>query len=389
MRTVLHILQDAPITDQIIENFNKADHDHVFLISWDGETEIKYTKSTNENIHVFNYYKADINEFIVKHSIVGVILHGLFHPSITIASKINAELKIGWFVWGADMYHLPKIATRLYAGKTQKIFLQTNLKLAISRSILQYNSLAIFIYKYLLKKKHPFSDQFAVIKKSDFFITYMKEDYNFFSRYYSNELEFIHANFNTIDQYLAGNNDLRINDDACNILIGNSNTFENNHIDVVNKLSKYKDFLDNTRFYFPLSYGGDSQYKEKVIAFSKNVFGQSVVPLLGFIERNEYLKILQSCSAAIFYTFRQQAMGNIIALLFMGARIYLSVKNPAFDYLKRIGVVVYSLETDFVKYGNSRLDLQTANHNRKLLNELFSENSVIKELKILSDKLRA
>jgi hypothetical protein len=71
-------------------------------------------------------------------------------------------------------------------------------------------------------------------------------------------------------------------------------------------------------------------------------------------------------------------MGNIIALLVMGVRIYMSSKNPAYQYFKRNGVNIYALQEDFSRYGISKLSKQQVDENRQIIKPLFSKDRVIK-----------
>src|SRR5690606_34099610 len=149
--------------------------------------------------------------------------------------------------------------------------------------------------------------------KINFFCTYIKEDFELYSKYYPNKLEYCEIGYLTINQYLAGQNDLRINNNAKDIIIGNSNSLENNHLDVFEII---KDSNFNERVFVPLSYGIDQKYKSVVLSRGKELFNDKFYPLLDFMERDKYFNLLSGCSAAVFYHYRQQAMGNILALLY-------------------------------------------------------------------------
>ena len=98
------------------------------------------------------------------------------------------------------------------------------------------------------------------------------------------------------------------------------------------------------------------------------------------MERKQYLDILMSCSVGIFYHYRQQAMGNIIAMLFLGARIYMYAKSPVYQYLKRNQINIFDFDTDFDTYNYKKLPKTEVVANRKILETLFNKDKVNNDL---------
>ncbi|MGH2623946.1 MAG: TDP-N-acetylfucosamine:lipid II N-acetylfucosaminyltransferase, partial [Sphingobacterium sp.] len=110
-----------------------------------------------------------------------------------------------------------------------------------------------------------------------------------------------------------------------------------------------------------------------------DLFGDCFTPLTSFLSRDAYLSVIKDCSVGIFYHYRQQARGNIIAMLYFGARIYLSSRNPVFNFLKDNSIYVYDFDLEFNIYLNQPLDSKLIAHNRFWLEQVFSEkkNSLI------------
>ncbi len=211
----------------------------------------------------------------------------------------------------------------------------------------------------------------------------------YFSTYYPNDFTFVYCPFSTIEQYLGGSKSTdAINSTGdLNILVGNSASPESNHLDVLVKLQEQKG-LSGIKFYFPLSYGAASKhYIDEVLLKGKKTLGPAFHPMLSFLNRPAYLEILDSCSTGIFYHFRQQAMGNIIAMLYQGARIYLSSRNPAMEFFQKNGIVVFDFDKDFKKYKNSRLADDMVLNNKRNLEQLFSESRVLSEISKLNSIL--
>jgi len=76
-------------------------------------------------------------------------------------------------------------------------------------------------------------------------------------------------------------------------------------------------------------------------------------------------------------------MGNIIAMLYMGSRVYLSLRNPAYNFFIRNGISVNIFEKEFGKYGVTRPDKETVENNRKRLDRIFNKDKVLMDLKNL------
>jgi hypothetical protein len=97
--------------------------------------------------------------------------------------------------------------------------------------------------------------------------------------------------------------------------------------------------------------------------------------------RDEYNKILQSCSVMIMPQYIPQAQGNIVTGLWLGMRVYVSEKSLAYQFLRRIGCKVYSFETEFGTYQLSPLSEEEVLHNREALRKWYSKEHVLESAK--------
>jgi len=97
---------------------------------------------------------------------------------------------------------------------------------------------------------------------------------------------------------------------------------------------------------------------------------------------DKYNSQLERAAIAIFNNKRQQALGNIIALLWMGCKVYLNPSNPIYLFLKRKGFHVFEftneLTNDSFLKGISYEDRKT---NQKLLSDLLREDVLLDSLK--------
>lgn len=384
---ILHFVSDDKVTDQIIENFGKVDKNSCFLVFVNSkQNDFKYISNTSEKLIEFSVLEDDINTLIQKLKPTAIVAHAFHLDYAKAILQIKNKLTIAWYIWGFDVYGLPRIKPNTYAELTNDFLLGTESKLQLGRKILKHNVLRKVYYNLNTSEEDRYSFIYKALKKVTYFVTYLVEDYHYFSKYYPNDFKFIDCTFSTIDQYLAGNQDVKIDDNAVNILIGNSNSAESNHLDAFTILENIG-FYGDAQIFVPLSYGPNEVYKEEVIKTGSTLLGNSFVPLLDFMERSDYIDILSSCSTGVFYHYRQQAMGNIIAMLYIGARVYLSSKNPAFQFFVKNGITVFDFDKDYEVFKNTKLEINTVEKNRKILSEMFNEQKVLEDIRKFTNLL--
>jgi len=372
-------MKDGKINDQLLANFDKANPGKNLFLLFKKESEIgKFVHvKKQENVIEYLFQTEDINKLIDNvPDAKAIIVHGLFIEFAEILLKIKQKKIIYWVIWGGDVYLMPKNVGNLYGKKT----LQFNRKLRISTFVKKHDLLRAVYYK-LKGKRDSFNVIEQAYEKIDTTVTYMQEDYQVLMKLYPKKYTFEKSAFLNIEQYV-GEIFLNTRASGDNIIIGNSNTPESNHFDVMDYLKEY--MPEGRKVYVPLSYGGgDEEYKLNVINTGKKLFHHDFVPLLDFMSLESYVRILTSCAVGVFYHFRQQAMGNIIAMIWLGARIYMSDRNPAYHYLKNLGLYVFDLTTDFPQFKLSSLSIEQQERNRDILMNQFNPVKVNEDLKRL------
>ena len=103
------------------------------------------------------------------------------------------------------------------------------------------------------------------------------------------------------------------------VLLGNSATKTNQHIEALNKLSKYKGYI---QIICPLSYG-DFYYRDAVITHGNALFGTDFIAVTDYFLPEEYATLLYSVDIAVFNNNRQQATANIEILAYLGKKIFI------------------------------------------------------------------
>lgn len=113
------------------------------------------------------------------------------------------------------------------------------------------------------------------------------------------------------------------------ILLGNSATASNQHIEALDFLRQYACYDIN--IYVPLAYG-DMDYRDKVIEYGTSLFSDKFHPITNFMTPNEYATFLSFMDVAIFNNDRQQATGNIEIVAYLGAKVYLRPDTVMWDH---------------------------------------------------------
>ena len=212
-----------------------------------------------------------------------------------------------------------------------------------------------------------------VIKKIRHFITYLKGDFEYVKKWYGAQGKYHECFMYPSNLYKQHNIKLQ-KDSALNIQVGNSADPTNKHIEVFEKLRKYKN--KDIRIYVPLSYG-DQNYANIVIAKGQDIFGDKFMPITDFMPMNKYLNFLGNINIAIFAHERQQAMGNIITLLGLGKKIYIRESISSWQFFKNIDVRLF----DYPNIELDSLDSIIKEANIQKIKSYFSKETYVKQLK--------
>lgn len=123
------------------------------------------------------------------------------------------------------------------------------------------------------------------------------------------------------------------------VLVGNSTDPTNNHEAIFHKLLKQVNDIES--IYCPLSYGMYDDYKRKVIAIGKKMFGDKFIVLEDFMPFEAYKKFLADIDVIIFDHNRQEAMGVTITLMSLGKIIYVNPNTTSYESFIRRGFKIF------------------------------------------------
>lgn len=266
-----------------------------------------------------------------------IILHGLFSNHLYYILALQPWLlkKCYWIIWGGDLYNHETMQKNWRWWKD-------------------------WFFRYF------------VIKHIGHFVTYIKGDFELAKKWYratGAHHECLMYSSNTYQEVIVPSK----TGTTKNILVGNSATPSNNHMDVFEMLLAYKN--ENIAIYCPLSYG-DAEYAGLVAKKGTELFGDKFVPLLDFIDLENYKKLLGQIDIAIFAHKRQQGMGNTIALLGLGKKIYMRNDVTQWDFFNDLGIKLFDLNTLDLSF----IDNANKQHNMDIVSEYFSEATLLQQL---------
>ena len=363
---VLHILSDSKFTDYVINQFSADEMHSEFVVIPSGSGH-SFTK--NDKVNIIKYPSKQFSTLLSnfdKYS--GIILHGLFWPyDEDIINSVPKDVKIAWYFWGGEIYSHVNIMYSFLAPVTS-LFYRIHLIRKSSRHDLEYWRLPLELFK-----------------KIDYCLTSEYEEYEFAKNYTNSEMKFLWYTCYSLEETIGSLINERSRGE--NIMFCNSAAVENNMFDALFKFCKlsYRKRIKGRKVIMPLSYG--AIWIKNLMLRLGPLFFDRFEPLTAFKPRDEYNKIMLDCSTLILPYYSPAGQGNIITALWLGMRVYLSKKSIAFRYFRRIGIIIYSFEDDFIKYGCNVMSEEHVTRNREILKRIYSKTAVLQSVRNLINTL--
>ncbi len=254
------------------------------------------------------YYKADNTVFALAEIINKyaddydwIFLHGINNMRTILKIKRKYLSKIIWRTWGHDSAApyvrtgFKRFAAMLYYKTFFKAFVKSiravgiaNIvdKIAINR-LFKINNIDFFPLAYFFDNKLTHEDT---------------------------------GDINSID----------LSPDNLNILIGHSAHSNDRHIEITDKLVKFKN--ENIKCIFPIAYGAE---KEKIKSYALKKLGEDkVIFLEEFMPKDEYINLIEKIDIGILAGTISYALGNVTALLNAGKTVYLAKEGVIAEAFK-------------------------------------------------------
>ena len=315
--------------------------------------------------------RGSAGEYLRAHGFQAVLLHSLDSLPLPELRAIPPGIRVFWFAFGYDIYRrphesCPAVALPLYHPHTQHMLDQIEAHSPSAPPPPQFLQQLAAAYAGAVARVDYFSGvipaEHALMQAHSYFRA-QRFDYGYGNR----------IRFEMMEQaapYAGGDG----------ILVGNSADPCGNHLDVLDRLRT----LDpgQRQVVVPLSYPENYRLYARQVAFHyERVLGGQARVLTQWLPLEEYCRLLDGCSVGIFAHVRQQAVGNLILLLWRGARVFMTEASAVFRWYRSLGMHVFSLEHDLTQSAlGEPLSTRQRDDNRALLYRLYSQPAAVERL---------
>ncbi|EHJ06117.1 TDP-N-acetylfucosamine:lipid II N-acetylfucosaminyltransferase [Marinobacter manganoxydans] len=361
---ILHIATDDKFVDHALPVFEKVypEANDVFVFA--SKKPLKYVELNPDHIETkqSNYFNKKPKlgkEAYQKYDLV--IFHCLRCSTYPELANIPEDTPTIWLGWGVDYYVDFLHGIPLLLSDTQKIYN----RLVGNKPKRQ----AAKLVKRLVGVLRPRSIKIRAVERITIFSPVLPEEFGMVknARTWRRFPEFASWNYGTLEDHLIkGFEGESVTGKA--ILIGNSATYTGNHAEVFSLLRELQ--VNDRQVIAPLSYG-DPKLAAILNAMGQTYFADNFEPLMDFMPIEDYIAIIKKCGYVIMNHVRQQAVGNIVIMLYLGARVFLRQENPAYNFFRKSGITISTV--------------QELVENPELLNEPLTQIEQAKNKAIVSD----
>ncbi|WP_084783748.1 TDP-N-acetylfucosamine:lipid II N-acetylfucosaminyltransferase [Marinobacterium aestuarii] len=383
----IHLVQDEKFIDFFADTmkYSGIEHNHRYIVYG--------VYSVDSLVHVFKvnpFRKVDYSYFNSKIMLDDLsncdvlVVHFLTFESTKMIKAAPDNIKIVWSGWGADYYHL------LPGGESSLLGPETKKAVRIMK-IKETRGNPWSIIKMILRPlRRIYLQRFNLmpaIRRVDFFSSPIPNDFYILKSCLGDDFSasYVQLNYGGVNETFTLNSSSK---ERLNILVGNSATPTNNHMEVFRTLAKCD--LADRKIIVPLCYG-DTAYRNAVLNKGRELLGSNFYPIVKFMSLFEYNKLIGTCSVAIMNHYRQQALGNIGFVLYNGGKLYLSNNSNVGFFLRDRGAYVFDVN-DIGKVDEDidcKLDEGQKNKNRQVIEQFWGadiiEENVVKFIKTVNE----
>lgn len=367
---ILHLSTDDKFVDMGVDSFNQIEGivNNVVVFS---KGEIKHVKSRILlKVSLVSMLSLNLHREIRSHDII--VVHSLNPVWFRFLKCYISSKKVIWLGWGYDYYDL--IPDNNLMEETSKFFLEKKTLANIKSSLKRY------VYGSYLKSE--------IIKGIDIFAPVLPQEssllLNTCGELFCN-IEFSSWNYGSLEKnYIKNLKGFEVSGDS--ILLGNSATITNNHIEAI-KLLGENEYVKDRLVLMPLSYG-DFSYRHKLVSYLESS-ALNLEVINDFMDYDIYLSKIKSCGYVVMNHIRQQAVSNVVTMMYLGSKLFLNGKSPLYQFLVEEGAIVFNMD----ELANDPmlickpLTSSEREKNRIILERHWSEASILTKTQTLIDKV--
>lgn len=357
MKSALHLISDEKFLVSHINKFEINGVENKFILL---TNDLKNQKLASLEVTVIKYESEEFETLKKNYKNFDIIFIYMYdeRKSYFIKNKLPHQ-KILWHFYGFDIYSRLEFENEFYAEETLAFKLKTEQKK------IYHNTVFYKLYR-TYKKRKEHKRFLNILSKIDCFLWYNEDEYKYIKSKFEHFPPFVGIPVSS--SHVSYDSIVKEN----KIIVGNSRSINNNHIDVIKLLASGRTSLEIS---IPYSYGSINAYSEHVEQLLKDS-GLHYSLLTDFMSIDQYSFHIASSKAMIIYSYRQMALGNIAIALINGVKVYLSERNVVYRWLKNNNLEVFSVENDLMN------DL--ARQNLELPEDLIQSNKL--NYKVLAGK---
>ena len=354
-----HFLIDDKFSSEFIADANQISDNNIFICT----SPSPHHFLTKNEVTTILFDTKELNSLCSSIEQQDKVFVHFYMPKMhQVLNKIHSETRVYCFFWGAEFLESPcywknspldldNLDPRTHAlyKKLSSKQLRKSIYSDIKKSIkskstkatvgqLLYSSKRLNTkktYDELMKLRQEF------LKRINGLFHWNKFDVQIINETYQVDVKQLYFSYSVGSEAIMPKKNSCENDKII-IWLGNSATATNNHLDILHQLKTIR--ISKIEILCPLNYG-DSEYAQHVVSEGNKLFGKNFKPILDFMQRDDYYRLMDQVDIAIMGHNRGQAGGNILAFLKKGKKVFLKSKSSIFQFYLSKELKIFSLDS--------------------------------------------
>lgn len=378
---ILHVFPGTlAFTDCVIRLFEKTEHEneYICLIHTD---DLRGSELAKAKTKLMTH--ETMQQYCAKTDARAIMFHSLPHSFYDAVLAVDPKKTIIASTWGYDIYESQSDCPPVCPMENYKPLTKRMLPARAQHAFSIRNTVKSLYHRTVIRSKNR-QKQNAALGRIDYWATVLPVEYDliqenayctgsYFPFQYSDPDEDPYSTFEDATSPLHADGWL---------LIGNSATSTNNHLDILEELRRKN--ISNP-VYMPMAYGRSDYVKVVEEYLSTNKFNYFIQK--DFLPLHQFRDIFGHAQAAIYGNIRQQAMGNICLSLTLGLKTFFWKNSIVYNFLKKtLGCEVFNIEDDLSQETLlAPLEKEKQLTNRNLIAQLFSPDFFLPQMRKVLD----
>lgn len=385
---ILHVFIDGMNVSNMANNYDSLPNVENLYYFYAPQEKFKLTKINDHRVKIIH----DINEYVGYFSdpkVDVIVFYSLPYQYYYLFDYIDDSKYVVWWAWGYDIYNgqgnYPPLLPmgELYKPLTKEFMTNgvNSYKEVLSKRMIRMFRRcahlpvgAYYRIRRLLSRKsiliEPRKSQEEILARID--ACYAPLDIE------CELLKDAHPSFKAVLFPRPLRNvefPYKYQNNAGNVLVNHSLTYTVNHLDVFCALSNV-DLEKNRNYILPVSYGiygyrGNPDILKSISGLNPD----QTIWLTQLLPFDEYQKLMNSVTHAVFGMLRQQGLGNVFLCLRTGVKVFLYKDSMVYKELKKMGYVCFTIDDDLTTESLSTcLDEKDAQNNYRIYMERWRKN---------------